>query len=176
MMMMMLQVGGMSVLTDNIRQADDDNPRGYYELERVKEIEHDKGWLPLAEGKVVKMVSVLLRHLPDDHDYKVIFMRRKMGEILASQRRMLIRRGEDPDAVSDEKIAEVSRKHLQQVEKWLSEQRCWPRRPLAPPPSSTNHWPGSTPGSGLIPQRARAHTHHHGEHHEHHRTVLCPYT
>jgi len=123
MMMMMLQVGGMSVLTDNIRQADDDNPKGYYELERVKEIEHDKGWLPLAEGKVVKMVSVLLRHLPDDHHYKVIFMRRKMGEILASQRRMLIRRGEDPDAVSDEKIAEVSRKHLQQVEKWLSEQQ-----------------------------------------------------
>jgi len=122
MMMMMLQAGGMGILTDNIRRADDDNPKGYYEFERVKEIEHDKEWLPLAEGKVVKMVSVLLRHLSDDYQYKVIFMRRKMEEILASQRRMLIRRGENPDAVSDEKIAEASRKHLQQVEKWLSDQ------------------------------------------------------
>ena len=122
MMMMMLQAGGMDVLTDNIRRADEDNPKGYYEFERVKEIEHDKSWLPLAEGKVVKMISALLAYLPDDHEYKVIFMRRKMGEILASQRKMLIRRGEDPDAVSDEKIADVSRKHLQQVEKWLSDQ------------------------------------------------------
>jgi len=122
MMMMMLQAGGMDVLTDNIRRADEDNPKGYYEFERVKEIEHDKTWLPLAEGKAVKMISALLQHLPDDHHYKVIFMRRKMEEILASQRQMLIRRGEDPDAVSDEKIAEVSRKHLQQVEDWLSEQ------------------------------------------------------
>ena len=112
----------MDVLTDNIRCADKDNPKGYYEYERVKEIEHDKTWLPLAEGKVVKMISALLAYLPDDHEYKVIFMRRKMEEILASQRKMLIRRGEDPDAVSDERIADVSRKHLQQVEKWLYEQ------------------------------------------------------
>jgi len=121
MMMMMLQAGGMPVLTDNIRQADDDNPKGYYEFERVKEIEHDKARLPLAQGKVVKMISALLQHLPCNYQYKVIFMHRKMEEILASQRKMLIRRGEDPDA-SDEKIAEVSRKHLQQVEKWLAEQ------------------------------------------------------
>ena len=86
MMMMMLQTGGMAVLTDSIRQADDDNPRGYYEFECVKEIEHDKEWLPLAQGKAVKMISVLLRHLPDEYQYEVIFMRRKMEEILASQR------------------------------------------------------------------------------------------
>ncbi len=122
MMMMMLQAGGMDILTDNIRKADEDNPKGYYEYERVKEIEHDTSWLPLAEGKVVKMISALLRHLPDDHEYRVIFMRRKMEEILASQRKMLIGRGEDPDTVSDERIADVSRKHLQQVERWLCEQ------------------------------------------------------
>lgn len=122
MMMMMLQEGGMDVLTDNIRHADEDNPKGYYEFERVKEIEHDKAWLPLAEGKAVKMISALLQYLPDHYHYKVIFMHRKMDEILASQRRMLIRRGEDPDAVSDEKIAEISRRHLQQVERWISDQ------------------------------------------------------
>ncbi|HEX32114.1 MAG TPA: sulfotransferase family protein [Candidatus Acetothermia bacterium] len=122
MMMMMLQAGGMETLTDNIRKADEDNPKGYYEFERVKDIEHDTSWLPLAEGKVVKMISALLRHLPDDYEYKVVFMQRKMEEILASQRRMLIRRGEDPDAVSDDKIAEISRRHLQQVEEWLHDQ------------------------------------------------------
>lgn len=122
MMMMMLQEGGMEVLTDNIRRADEDNPKGYYEYEKVKEIERDKSWLRLAEGKVVKMISALLSYLPDDHEYKVIFMQRKMEEILASQRRMLIRRGEDTDAVSDEKIAEISRKHLLRVERWLSDQ------------------------------------------------------
>ena len=123
MMMMMLHAGGMDLLTDNIRQADVDNPKGYYEFELVKEIEHDKTWLPLAQGKVVKMISAFLRHLPDDYDYKVIFMHRKMEEVLASQRQMLIRRGEDPDDVSDEKIAAISRKHLQQVEQWLAEQQ-----------------------------------------------------
>ena len=121
MMMMMLHAGGMDVLTDNIRQADDDNPKGYYEYELVKEIEHDKTWLPLAEGRVVKMISALLQYLPDDHEYKVVFMQRKMEEILASQRQMLIRRGEDPDTVSDSKIAEISRLHLQRVERWLSD-------------------------------------------------------
>jgi len=122
MMMMMLKAGGMDVLTDNIRRADEDNPKGYYEFERVKEIEHDKTWLPMAEGKAVKVISALLKHLPDDHHYKVIFMQRKLKEILASQRQMLVRRGEDPDAVSDERIAEVSRRHLQQVKNWLSAQ------------------------------------------------------
>ena len=112
----------MPLLIDNIRQADDDNPKGYYEFERVKEIKHDKTWLPLAEGKAVKMISVFLQHLPSDYHYKVIFMRRKMEEILASQRQMLIRRGKDPDAVSDKKIAEVSSKHLQQLEEWLTKQ------------------------------------------------------
>ena len=123
MMMMMLQAGGMDLLTDNVRKADEDNPKGYYEFERVKDVEHDRAWLKLAQGKAVKMISALLRHLPDGYEYRVIFMRRRMEEILASQRRMLIRRGEDTDAVSDDRIAEISRRHLQQVEEWLAERR-----------------------------------------------------
>lgn len=122
LMMMMLKAGGMSVLTDNIRTADADNPKGYYEFERVKAIEHDKSWLPQAQGKAVKMISALLKYLPDDYRYKVVFMRREMEEILASQRQMLIRRGEDPDAVSDEKIGVISRQHLERVTAWLAAQ------------------------------------------------------
>jgi len=122
MMMKMLEAGGMPVLTDHIRTADDDNPKGYYEFERVKQIEHDQEWLPDAQGKVVKMIAALVKHLPPEYAYKVIFMRRSTEEILASQRQMLIRRGEPTDTVSDERMGELFRRHVVQVEAWLAEQ------------------------------------------------------
>lgn len=122
MMMKMLEAGGMEVLTDNVRKPDKDNPQGYYEFERVKQIEHDQVWLEDARGKVVKMISQLLKHLPRGYVYKVIFMRRDMDEILASQRKMLVRRGEATDRVDDETMAALFRKHLRHVETWLEEQ------------------------------------------------------
>jgi LPS sulfotransferase NodH len=120
MMMKMLEAGGLAVVTDNVRTADEDNPKGYYEFERVKKIETDKAWLPDARGKVVKMISALLRHLPDDHRYKIVFMRRKIDEVLASQRQMLVRRGKPTETVSDAKMAESFAKHVAQVEAWIA--------------------------------------------------------
>ena len=122
MMMQMLAAGGLEPLTDHIRAADEDNPSGYYELERVKQLETDKAWLEDAEGRVVKLISALLKHLPRTHTYKVIFMRRTMQEILDSQRQMLIRRGEPTDKVPDEQMAAMFQKHLAQVESWLAAQ------------------------------------------------------
>lgn len=122
MMMKMLEAGGLEPLTDNIRVADDDNPKGYFEFERVKQIEQDKGWLEDARGRVVKLISALLKHLPDGYNYKVVFMRRNMQEILDSQRQMMIRRGERTDTVPDEKMAAMFEKHLAQVESWLATQ------------------------------------------------------
>ena len=122
MMMKMLEAGGLEPLTDNIRTADEDNPKGYFEFERVKQIEHDKAWLEDARGRVVKLISALLRHLPQDYKYKLIFMRRAMPEILASQRQMLVRRGEPADAVPDDKMAAMFEKHVAQVESWLAAQ------------------------------------------------------
>jgi|GEM_PF-2420 len=122
MMMKMLEAGGLPALTDNIRTADADNPKGYYEFERVKQIENDKEWLPQASGKVVKMISALLKHLPEDYNYKVIFMRRNIAEILASQERMLVRRGEPTDKVDDDTMRRLFEKHLQKVENWLTKQ------------------------------------------------------
>jgi hypothetical protein len=121
-MMKMLEAGGLEPLTDNIRAADEDNPRGYFEFERVKQIEHDKEWLEDARGRAVKLISALLKHLPPTHNYKVIFMRRAMREILASQRQMLIRRGESAEAVPDDKMAALFDKHVAQVESWLAAQ------------------------------------------------------
>ena len=100
MMMSMLRAGGLPLLVDGVRTADEDNPRGYYEFERVKRLPGDTEWLDDARGKVVKVISDLLVHLPAERTYKVIFMRRQLDEVLQSQGKMLGRRGEasGPDA------------------------------------------------------------------------------
>ena len=123
MMMKILETGGMEVLTDNLRTADEDNPKGYYEFERVKQLKEDIVWLDDAKGKVVKIISALLKDLPSNYTYKVIFMLRKMEEILASQKKMLIRRGEPTDNTSDEKMTEVFTNHLKQIETWIDQQK-----------------------------------------------------
>jgi len=123
MMMKMLEAGGLPPMTDQIRTPDDDNPKGYYEFERVKKMpDGDKAWVAEAHGKAVKVISALLEHLPGDHTYKVIFMRRQMDEILASQKQMLIRSDKPTDKVSDEQLAGMYRKHLATVESWLRTQ------------------------------------------------------
>jgi len=123
MMMRMLEAGGIPSLVDNIRIADEDNPRGYYEFERVKQVKEDKGWLDDARGKVVKMVSALVRDLPTEgYRYRIVFMRRNMNEILASQKQMLVRSGKPTDAIADDKMAALFERHLQQVEAWLAKQ------------------------------------------------------
>ena len=122
MMMKMLEAGGMEVLTDQIRVADEDNPQGYYEFEPVKQIETDKTWLPAAQGKAVKMVAALLKHLPAGYSYKVILMQRRMQEVLASQKQMLRRRGEPTDRISDDQMAELFARHLERVKAWLAQQ------------------------------------------------------
>ena len=120
MMMKMLDAGGIPPLTDHVRSADEDNPEGYYEFERVKKLrEGDHAWLSEAKGKAVKVIATLLVNLPDNYNYRVIFMRRHMPEILASQRKMLVRRGKDPDAVSDAEIARLFEQHLRDVEEWM---------------------------------------------------------
>jgi broad-specificity NMP kinase len=122
MMMSMLQAGGMPVLTDNQREADEDNLRGYLEYEQVKRLDRDASWLAEAEGKAVKIISMLLKHLPRDHEYRVIFMHRDVMEVLASQRKMMERRGEAPDGVPDEAMATLYRRHLSEVQQWLGAQ------------------------------------------------------
>lgn len=122
MMMRMLDAGGMETLTDGIRGPDVDNPRGYYELERVKRLKEDSSWLKEARGKAVKVISRLLYDLPPTENYKIIFMRRPMEEILASQRRMLERLGKATDAALDEQAARAFEKHIAHVERWLEEQ------------------------------------------------------
>jgi hypothetical protein len=119
----MLDAGGIPPITDNVRTADEDNPQGYYEFERVKALDKgDTAWVADARGKSVKVISALLKYLPSDYAYRVVYIRRNMPEILASQRKMLVRRGEDPDKVDDEQMTALFEKHVQQVESWLQQQ------------------------------------------------------
>ncbi len=120
MMMKMLEAGGIPAITDELREADEDNPKGYYEFERVKAMDKgDTAWVTEGRGKIVKVISALLKHLPPGEQYRVVFVRRNMSEILASQRKMLIRRGENPDKMDDEQMAVLFEKHLKQVDEWI---------------------------------------------------------
>ena len=123
MMMNMLENGGLELLTDGIRTADDDNPRGYYEFEAVKSLqEGETSWLENARGKVVKIISYLLPSLPPDYNYRTIFMQRDLEEVLASQRKMIVRRGEDPDKIDDQKMKIILENHLSEIDEWIRTQ------------------------------------------------------
>ncbi len=116
MMMRMLEAGGIDPLQDGIRTADEDNPEGYYEFERAKQLtKGDDGWLPDAQGKAVKIISALVPHLPEGYPYRIIFMRRDVDEVLKSQRKMLKRRGEKTDRTTDQQMAAYFRKHLKEI-------------------------------------------------------------
>jgi hypothetical protein len=119
-MMQMLDTGGIEVLTDNLRTADTDNPRGYYELENVKKIKQDASWLPAARGKAIKMVSQLLYDLPVQERYRIIFMERDLDEVLASQEKMLKRLGRAPAPLEQMKASFTL--HLERLHDWLRQQ------------------------------------------------------
>jgi len=118
-MMQMLVAGGMTPLSDGERRADADNPRGYLEWERIKQLPSDPSCIAEAEGKVVKVISKLLLSLPAGHEYRVIFMQRPLPEVLKSQDEMLRRRGTYKEGVDAAVITAAFEKHLREVYAWL---------------------------------------------------------
>ena len=116
MAMKMLEAGGLAVVTDNVRTADEDNPRGYYEDERVKDLGRgaERVWLREARGKAIKIISFLLKDLPPDNNYKIVFMERDLAEVLASQQKMLNHRGASSET-EDAQMREHYVEHLRHV-------------------------------------------------------------
>ena len=119
LMMQMLAAGGLPVLSDGERKADTDNPRGYLEWERVKQLPKDPSLIAEGEGKVVKVISQLLLLLPDSHEYRVVFMQRPLPEVLKSQDEMLRRRGTFDPAADNAPIEAAFQRHLLEVNRWL---------------------------------------------------------
>jgi hypothetical protein len=114
MLMRMLDEGGMQIMTDSERVADIDNPKGYFEYERVKDLEKetDKSYVREGRGKVLKVISFLIKDLPDDNDYRVIFMRRDLDEVIASQNKMIQRLGTDDSTAAEEAMKEAYRNDI----------------------------------------------------------------
>ena len=125
MMMQILEAAGLEIVADFERAADPDNPEGYYELERVKKIDkgRDTAWISEVRGKVIKIVSHYLRYLPDTNNYRVIFVHRDLDEVLASQAKMLERRGEDGG--DDERMKQLYAEHLAEAARELADRACF---------------------------------------------------
>ncbi len=120
LMMQMLTAGGLPVLTDDSRQADTDNPRGYYEWEPIKQLPQRPELVAEAEGKGVKVISSLLMSLPPGYNYRIIFMLRPLAEVIASQAEMIRRRGTTGAQLAPAALAVALEAHLKQVGAWLS--------------------------------------------------------
>jgi len=118
MLLQMLAAGGMEVLTDGVRAADDDNPRGYLEFERVKSLKQDASWVGKALGKAVKVIYYWLADLPPEYRYRVLFVRRDLDEVLASQAAMLARRGTS-DSTDDARMKKLFANELREIDDWL---------------------------------------------------------
>jgi len=123
MMMQMLRAGGLTCLTDELREADISNPKGYFEFEKVKGLRANNSWLPEAKGKVIKIISHFLACLPPELNYKIIFMERDLDEVLASQRKMLVNQGQGEENLSDERLGQIFSQQLRQVKKMLADRQ-----------------------------------------------------
>ncbi len=120
MAMQMIVAGGIAPVTDALRAADEDNPKGYYEFERVKNLRTDKAWLDEARGKVVKVIHMLVPELPDDRAYRVVFLDRDLREVVKSQSTMLARSAKAGGALPPERLMAVYAQQLAQVHAWLA--------------------------------------------------------
>ena len=117
--MQMLAAGGLLALTDGERRADADNPRGYYEWERIKQLPREPNCIDEAEGKVVKVISQLLFALPTGRNYQIIFLERPLSEVVTSQAEMIRRRGTAGAPLSRAALVAGLQAHMNQVNAWL---------------------------------------------------------
>lgn len=123
LMMQMLEAGGMTALTDGERKADTHNPKGYYEFESVKQLYRgETRWLGAAQGKVVKIVSNFIPHLPSAYTYKVIFMRRHLDEVVRSQEVMRLDAEVSQDHINTPRLTEHYKNHLVVINRWMQQQ------------------------------------------------------
>ncbi len=120
MLMQMLDAGGMKLLTDRKRKADEDNPRGYHELEKATQLRKKRDWVGEARHKAVKIVAQLLPYLPKDVPIRVVFIERDLDEVLASQKTMLIRMKRDSAKFSDAQMQAAYSRQLDMVKQWLA--------------------------------------------------------
>ena len=122
MMMQALHKGGVEPYADTNREADSDNPRGYYEHEKATQLMRDRSWVPEARGKAVKIVAQLLNHLPKDETYRIIFMDRDLREVIKSQKAMLERLGREGAKLGDGAMMTTLDRQVHTIENMMAMQ------------------------------------------------------
>jgi len=118
MMMQMLAKGGLDILSDEQRIADDNNPKGYYEYADVMRLHVDNDWLDKGVNKCIKVIAQLLQNLSEKYDYRLIFMQRDMDEVLSSQTTMLNRLQSQQEAENDS-LRKAYNVQLNQIDRWI---------------------------------------------------------
>jgi len=121
MMMQMLEAGGLPILKDDHRPADESNPRGYQEFESARQLASTNAWIDDAGGKAVKIVAQLLPQLPLNRPYRIIFMERPLPEVVASQRKLLQRLNRDGAKLSDNRLAHTFYTQIKAVRRVLEQ-------------------------------------------------------
>jgi hypothetical protein len=91
LLMQILHAGGLPMAFDTqSRPPDDNNPRGYFELEGGKIISRlMNGTFPLADhrGRFIKITAFGLKYLPPGK-YRIIYTERNIEEVLDSMEKM----------------------------------------------------------------------------------------
>jgi len=91
LLMQILEAGGVPMAYDTAsRPPDDNNPRGYFELEGGKIISRlMNGTFPLADhkGRFIKITAFGLKFLPAGN-YRIVYTERNIEEVLDSMEKM----------------------------------------------------------------------------------------
>ena len=122
LMMQMLDAAGLAIYQDHVRKADDNNPKGFFEHENVKSLVKKNNWLKDARGKVVKIVSPLIRFLPPPYNYKIIVVKRDAVEVVQSQHKMLVKAGKADASSYPINMEDTLKKQFQSALEWMEKQ------------------------------------------------------
>ena len=90
MMMQILKAAEVPIFFDEKRQPDENNPKGYFELDGGKIINsliEKKFDMNICLGKFIKITAYGLSFLPKGY-YKIVYMERNLEEVLDSMEKM----------------------------------------------------------------------------------------
>ena len=130
MLMQMLERGGIEVVVDEIKKANEHNPNGYYEHRRIMSINrktpvpYSESFVEELEGKCIKVYAGYLRLLPTENfRYKIVFVERDLEEIWLSRKKMSKRQfGSDDTAFFAVQQREKMKRIIESVKRWDTQQ------------------------------------------------------
>lgn len=116
LMMQLFKAANVDIATDAIRTEDDNNPKGYYELEAVKGIVKNNAFLKDLDGKTIKIVAPLVTFIDLSLEYRVVFMIRDLDEVVQSQEKMVGKDQQD----QKEKFKTMYAMHIEKSRQFLN--------------------------------------------------------